>query len=149
MCAHGPCSLNERIPPLPGSRRPLATLTIPPRTGDEMSLLRDFFDQFQTLVLFRYVSGALTNLTTNAAWSYNPPMTSISDGDLNGDGDDEVVMLRDPGSDPGATTRTSLLAINPLGAAMRNFQVGGIGNNTTAWRLVRTGDVDGDGRVRL
>ena len=55
-------------------------------------------------------------------------------------------MLRDPGSDAGAATRTSLLAINPLGAAMRNLQVGGIGNNTTAWRLIRTGDVDGDGR---
>ena len=67
-------------------------------------------------------------------------MASISDGDLNGDGDDEVVMLRDP-----IQPKTSLLMVNPAGAAMNPFEQAS-GNGSAAFKIVRTGDTDGDGR---
>ena len=65
------------------------------------------------LVLFRVVSGAFTDLVTNSNWKWHPDFVSIANGDLNGDDDAEVVMLRDP-----VNPTTSLLMVNPVGAAM-------------------------------
>jgi hypothetical protein len=80
------------------------------------------------------------DLATSSQWRWFPDFTSLSNGDLNGDGDDEVLLLRDPLSD-----RTALLLVNPVGASMRTFEQS-IGWGGTAWAQVRMGDVDGDGR---
>jgi len=111
--------------------------------GDEIALSRQFYQGFQTLLLWKYVSGALQPLVENATWSYNPAMASISKGDLNGDGDDEVVMLRDP-----TWATTSLLMVNPVGAAMNPFEQA-TGYDSASFRIVRTGDTDGDGKDEI
>ena len=107
--------------------------------GDEIALLRDGGNAAtEGLVLFRVVSGAFTDLVTNSNWRWHPDFVSIANGDLNGDGDDEVVILRDP-----VNPTTSLLMVNPVGAAMNPFEQA-TGAGSAAFRIVRTGDVDGD-----
>ena len=94
-------------------------------------------------MLFRVVSGAFTDLVSNPAWRFYPDFVSLSAGDLNGDGDDEVMLLRDP-----VEPRVSLLMVNPVGVAMNAFeQVTGAGS--AAFKIVRTGDMDGDGRDEI
>jgi hypothetical protein len=112
--------------------------------GDEIAASRDFFDKYQTVVPYKYVSSKLEVLKDNTAWSYNPPMTSISSGDLNGDGDDEVVVLRDP-----LVAKTSLLMVNPAGATMSYSFEQATGYGSAAFRIVRTGDTDGDGKDEI
>jgi hypothetical protein len=108
--------------------------------GDEISLTRDGANaQTVSLILFRVVSGALTDLVKNNDWRWNPEFVSLANGDLNGDGDDEVVMLRDP-----TQATTSLLMVNPVGAFMNPFQQS-TGYGSAAFRIVRMGDTDGDG----
>ena len=107
--------------------------------GDEIALLRDGANATtQGLILFRVVSGAFTNLASSSSWRWNPDFVSLANGDLNGDGDDEVVMLRDP-----VQPRTSLLMVNPVGVAMNPFEQA-TGAGSAAFRIVRTGDTDGD-----
>jgi hypothetical protein len=112
--------------------------------GDEIAASRDFFDNYQTMVPYKYVSNKLEVLKDNTAWSYNPPMPSISNGDLNGDGDDEVVLLRDP-----LVAKASLLMVNPAGAPMSYSFEQATGYGSSAFRIVRTGDTDGDGKDEI
>ena len=112
--------------------------------GDEISLTRDGGNAAtEGLILFKVVSGAFADLVTNSAWKWNPDFVSLTDGDLNGDGDDEVVMLRDP-----VNPSTSLLMVNPAGAAMNSFEQA-TGAGSAAFRIVRTGDTDGDGKDEI
>lgn len=110
--------------------------------GVEMALTRKDVPvpDFANLVMLRLSTGGLANLVDLTPYSYSPPFTSISLGDANGDGDDEVLLLRDPLVD-----KTSLQLVNPAGASMRDFK-DSIGWGGTAWKQVRSGDVDGDGR---
>ena len=112
--------------------------------GDEISLTRDGANAAtEGLILFKVVGTKLEDLVASTAWRWNPDFVSLSNGDLNGDGDDEVVMLRDP-----TWATTSLLMVNPVGATMNPFeQATGYGN--TAFRIVRTGDTDGDGKEEI
>jgi hypothetical protein len=75
---------------------------------------------------------------------FNPEFRSIATGDLNGDGDDEIVMARDPIN----AASTSVLMLNPNGVAMNPFEVA-IGAGASAFRSVRTGDIDGDGKDEI
>ncbi len=112
--------------------------------GDQISLTRDGVNaQTVGLILYRVVSGAFVDLAKSDSWKWEPGFTSLSDGDLNGDGDDEVVMLRDP-----LQAKTSLLTVNPAGAAMNAFQQS-TGYGSAAFRIVRTGDTDGDGKDEI
>ena len=52
-------------------------------------------------------------------------------------------MLRDP-----TWATTSLLMVNPAGAAMNSFEQA-TGYGSTAFRIVRTGDTDGDGKDEI
>jgi hypothetical protein len=107
--------------------------------GDQIALIRDGYNAATNgLILFKVVSGAFEPLVSDPAWRWYPDFRSLSLGDLNGDGDDEVVQLRDP-----VEPRTSLLMVNPVGAAMNPFQQA-TGAGASAFRIVRTGDVDGD-----
>lgn len=115
--------------------------------GDEIALTRDGGNAtLEGLILFRVVSGVFTDLVTNALWKWNPDFTSLANGDLNGDGDDEVVMLRDP-----VEPKVSLLTVNPAGAAWNptNSFEQATGYGSAAFRIVRTGDTDGDGKDEI
>ena len=111
--------------------------------GDEIAASRgDVLATLVSALVFRVSGSSFVDMLPNSNYKFYPYFTSVAAGDLNGDADDEMLLLRDPGSASG----TSLIALNPFGAAMRDFQVKDIGGGTTAWHLVRTGDVDGDGR---
>jgi hypothetical protein len=108
--------------------------------GQEMVLTRDqVLGQRNSVITFRLAGNALVNLVEGDSYLYYPPFTSVAVGDLNNDGDEEIVLLRDP-----LQNSVSLLVRNPVGAAMRTFQQT-IGFGSTAWKLVRCGDLDGDG----
>ena len=112
--------------------------------GDEIALLRDGANATtESLILFRVAAGAFTELVSNPSWRWVPEFISLANGDLNGDGDDEVVMLRDP-----VNPSTSLHMVNPAGAAMNSFDQA-TGAGAAAFKIVRTGDVDGDGRAEI
>jgi hypothetical protein len=111
--------------------------------GDEIAVTRSgVLATYVSAIIFRVSGTSYVDMVPNSGYKFYPYFTSLATGDLNGDSDDEVVLLRDPGSASG----TSLTALNPFGTTMRDFQVGGIGGGASAWRLVRTGDIDGDGR---
>ncbi|MCX6032918.1 MAG: VCBS repeat-containing protein [Chloroflexi bacterium] len=110
-------------------------------SGDELALTRSgVLGYYDSLVLLHAVSGTYADVITDPNYKYYPYFSSLATGDLNGDGDDEILLLRDP-----TQATTSLLAVNPAGVAMRTFEQA-IGYGSTAWKLVRTGDTDGDGR---
>ncbi|WP_423225952.1 BACON domain-containing protein [Candidatus Amarolinea aalborgensis] len=68
-----------------------------------------------------------------------PNFTSLAVGDLNGDGDDEVLMLRSVNDN----NVVQLAIRNPSGTSMRDFEPANLG---PGWNDVDAGDLDGDGR---
>ncbi len=110
--------------------------------GDEMALTRsEVGASLNSLIPFRLATTGLIDLVSPAPnYKFFPYFTSIALGDANGDGDDEIMMLRDPEAD-----NISIKLVNPAGAGMRDFQAA-IGWGGSAWQQVRMGDVDGDGR---
>jgi hypothetical protein len=118
----------------------------PETPGDEITALRDSANGAKNnLVTFRVTPGQLALPVWPASqptWNYNPAFVSISNGDLNGDLDDEVVMLRDPT----AAGPNSLFTLNPFGDVMPYLLSTATGYGSNAFRIVRTGDTDGDGK---
>jgi hypothetical protein len=114
--------------------------------GDEITALRDSVNaQTNNLLMFRVVSGKLKSWPDPTPdWKYNPAFVSISNGDLNGDGDDEVVLLRNPT----AAGPASLFTVNPFGSTMPQFSQA-TGYGADSFRIVRTGDTDGDGKAEI
>jgi hypothetical protein len=109
--------------------------------GAEMALTRAQVEaQLNSLILFRLSTTGLVDLLPNPQPDYRfyPYFKSVGIGDANGDGDDEVVLVRDP-----VENKTTIKLINPAGNGMRDFQQA-IGYGVTAWKQVRLGDVDGD-----
>jgi hypothetical protein len=116
--------------------------------ADEMALTREGrcgSTNIDSLILFRLSSGFLLDLTPDVHYYYCPAFSSLSLGDVDGDAshDAEILLLRNPGWDT-----TSLLLVNPAGPAMRNFELA-TGYGGSAWSLVRTGDLDGDGKAEV
>ena len=109
--------------------------------GDEIALDRNGANAaVNGLLIFRVVGNAFVDIGEGPNYKYNPNFTSLALGDLNGDGDDEILLLRDP-----VTDKASLFMVNPAGQPLRAFELA-IGFGAAAWKLVRTGDIDGDGR---
>ncbi len=110
--------------------------------GAEIALERQGMSaQINSLLLLRVVGAAFVGL--GGDYKYVPDFTSMAAGDVNGDGDDEVLMLHDP-----VVPKTSLFMVNPTGAAMRPFEQA-TGNAAPLFTIVRTGDVDGDQRAEV
>jgi hypothetical protein len=108
-------------------------------TGAEIALTRYGANaQISSLLLLRVVGGALSDL--GGSYKYEPEFPSLATGDVNGDGDDEVLMLRNPIID-----KTSLQMVNPAGATFPAFQQS-TGYVWPYFTIVRMGDMDGDGR---
>jgi hypothetical protein len=106
--------------------------------GQELALTRgEVLAYHDSVILLRLSGNSFLDVATG--YKFYPYFASVATGDLNGDGDDEVLVLRDP-----SANSTSLLMINPAGAAIRPFEQV-IGYGTSAWKLVRLGDTDGDG----
>ncbi len=115
------------------------------RAGDELFLTRGGVQAYFPSALFFQTSGtSFMDMVSNIDNKFYPYFASIAAGDLNGDGDDEVVMLRDP-----RAASVALMMLNPLGASVGsdNEFKQAIGYSATAWRSVRLGDVDGDGKA--
>jgi len=112
--------------------------------GAEIALTRSgVMAALDSLILFRVSGSSFVDLTAEPNYRYFPHFTSMALGDLNGDGDEEIVLLRDPGVD-----KVSLLMVNPIGERMRAFEAA-IGYGDRAWRQVRMGDLDADGRAEV
>ncbi len=69
-----------------------------------------------------------------------PNFTKLAVGDLNGDGDDEVLLLRNVNDN----NVLQLASRNPSGTSMRDFEPANLG---PGWNDVKAGDLDGDGRA--
>jgi len=112
-------------------------------SGDEMALTRqDVGSSLPSLILWRLSGSSLVDLVAGSI--HNPPFTSLSLGDLNGDGDDEVVMLRNPQQN----NVFALVVKNPTGATMAQNLESSL-NYPTIWQQVRTGDTDADGKAEI
>jgi hypothetical protein len=113
-------------------------------TGHELALTRGgVLGERDSVILFRLVGSTMTNLVTNPNYRYYPYFTSLALGDLNGDGDKEVLLLRDP-----TQNNVALLVLNPAGQSMRSIQLA-IGYGSSAWKQVRAGDLDADSREEI
>lgn len=111
--------------------------------GDEMALTRSGAESsLPSLILWRLSGSSLVDLVAGSI--HNPPFTSLSLGDLNGDGDDEVVMLRNPQQN----NVFALVVKNPTGATMAQNLESSL-NYPTIWQQVRTGDTDADGKAEI
>ncbi len=109
-------------------------------SGEEIALTRSkVLGTLDSVIVLRLVGNSMIDLSSSASYKYYPYWGSIAMGDLNGDNDQEVLLLRDP-----ETSNTSLLMLNPSGTSMRKFEQK-TGYGSSAYKLVRCGDTDGDG----
>jgi len=112
--------------------------------GNQIALSRiNVGTSLPSVIYFRVSGNQYVNLVDNTPYVYNPPFTSLSLGDFNADTVQETAVLRDPGS-----ASVSLLVINPTGQPMRQFQQA-TGSGSSAYRQVRCGDLDGDGKDEI
>lgn len=106
----------------------------------EIALSRaDVLGQLNSVLVFRWDG----NVALQDVWggTFYPYFTDIEGADLNGDGDDELVMYR-----PNSLPIVNLVARNPKGASMRAFEPAGAFNPGGGWADMEAGDLDGDGR---
>jgi len=114
-------------------------------SGDKVEIItsrKDVLGQLPSILVFRWASG----VTLEDVWdgTFFPYWTDIEGGDLNGDGDDELVMYRNR-----TDTATTLISRNLSGAAMRAFEPAGSYSPLGGWLDLETGDLDGDGRDEI
>ena len=96
----------------------------------------------QTVLLWRLSGTQLIDITSLST-QYNPPFTSISLADVNGDGHKELLMLRDP-----LANNTALKILDLANLADPGFEAAigcSVGCTVGAWSTVRGGDIDADG----
>lgn len=94
-----------------------------------------------SFLVFQYHANSLSDAPNSQAFYY-PPFTDLATGDVNGNGDDEVFMVRNPAGTPSGV---SLLGRNwgtdafPSAWTSPGIQLG------SNYQEVELGDVDGDG----
>ena len=100
---------------------------------------RDVLGYLNSVLVFRWKSG--TTLEDVWGGTFYPYFTGIEGADLNGDGDEEIVMYRNR-----TDVDIALISRNIAGAAMRTFEPAGANSPRGGWLAMETGDLEGDGR---
>ena len=95
--------------------------------------------ELNSILVFRWKTG--TALEDVWGGKFYPYFDDLEGADLNGDGDEELIMYRD--TDDADIT---LIARNPLGSTMRTFEPTGTNSPHGGWLDLEAGDIDGDGR---
>jgi len=111
-------------------------------TGDRVEIVtsrRDVLGELPSVLAFRWAGG--TSLEDVWEGNFFPYFTDIEGADLNGDGDEELVMYRNR-----TDTDITLISRNIAGAAMRTFEPAGANSPYGGWLAMETGDLEGDGR---
>ncbi len=118
--------------------KPWLALSVGQVHGDsaraEIATSRDAPDGWDSFLLYQWVGGG--NVVTIDQVPYHPEMDDVDTFDMNGDGDEEVLLIR---SNDAAVP---LVVRNPAGPALvRDIQIwAGPG-----WKRIAGGDIDGDG----
>jgi len=110
--------------------------------GDAAEIIisrREVLGELPSLLAFRWSGGS--SLTDVWQGYFFPYFTDIEGADLNGDGDEEIVMYRDRGD-----VDITLATRNIAGAGMRSFEPSGANSPRGGWLNLKAGDLDGDGR---
>lgn len=92
-----------------------------------------------SVLVFRWSWG--TSISDVWQGHFYPYFTDIEGADLNGDGDEEIIMYRDR-----SDVEITLASRNIAGAGMRAFEPAGTNSPGGGWLNVKAGDLDGDGR---
>ncbi len=118
--------------------KPWLALSVGQVHGDsaraEIAASRDAPTDWDTYLLYQWVGGG--NVVSIDQVPYHPPMDDVDTFDMNGDGDEEVLLIR---SNDAAVP---LIVRNPAGPAMpRDIQIW----TGPGWKRIAGGDLDGDG----
>ena len=95
--------------------------------------------ELNSILVFRWKTG--TALEDVWGGKFYPYFDDLEGADLNGDGDEELIMYRDTDD-----VDVTLIARNPLGSSMRTFEPTGSNSPHGGWLDMETGDIDGDGK---
>ncbi len=115
--------------------------------SDKLALLRTGVQaDLDSLIMLNVASGGFSDVFPGqyGNFRYFPNFTSLALGNLALNGYDQIFMLRDPVE----TGRVGLLMASPAVTPPRWIEIP-LETGTAAWRQVRTGDLDGDGRVEV
>jgi len=115
-----------------------------PNLPDQLALLRTGVGaNLDSLIMLNVSAGAFSDVFPGqyGNFKYYPNFTSLALGDLAGNGYHEIFMLRDP-VDVG---RVGLLMVSPAITPPRWIEIV-LETGANAWKQVRTGDLNGDGR---
>jgi hypothetical protein len=100
---------------------------------------REVLGELPSLLVFRWTGGS--RLADVWQGHFFPYFTDIEGADLNGDGDEEIVMYRDRGD-----VEITLASRNIAGSGMRSFEPSGGNSPRGGWLNLKAGDLDADGR---
>ncbi|MCX7669295.1 MAG: FG-GAP-like repeat-containing protein [Anaerolineae bacterium] len=115
-----------------------------PNLPDQLALLRTgVLATLDSLIMFNVSAGGFSDVFPGQAgnFRYYPNFTSLALGDLAGNGYHEIFLLRDPVE----AGRVGLLMVSPAITPPRWIEIP-LETGANAWRQVRTGDLNGDGR---
>ena len=107
----------------------------------EVALSRKVPQAYFNTVLVFYWQSSTSTLQDLWGDKFYPYFNDIEGADLNGDGDDELIMYRNT-----ADVDVTLVARNPAGSTMRTFEPTGTNSPHDGWLDLEAGDIDGDGR---
>jgi len=99
---------------------------------------QDVITALPSLLVFRW-NGGVTLADIYQDFFY-PYFTDVEGADLNGDGDEEILMYRE------SDASVALASRNIAGASMRPFEPAGADSPGTGWQNLKAGDIEGDGR---
>lgn len=118
-----------------------------PSWPNKLALLRTGVGaDLDSLIMFNVSVGGFSDVFPGLSgnFRYFPNFTSLAVGNLGLDGYDQIFMLRDP-VDAG---KVGLLMVSPAVTPPRWIEIQ-LETGSLAWKQVRTGDLNGDGRAEV